>query len=108
MKVTLENGLTGWGQSVPIPTWSYETPEAAAHTLRHYLAPVLIGANPTDIAAAHAAMDKAIAPSFSTGMPITKAGLDLALYDLIGSSPARACPSFGDANHSTASPSVGP
>ncbi len=92
VKVTLENGLTGWGQSVPIPTWSYETPEAAAHTLRHYLAPVLIGANPTDIAAAHAAMDKAIAPSFSTGMPITKAGLDLALYDLIGKLAGKSLP----------------
>jgi L-alanine-DL-glutamate epimerase-like enolase superfamily enzyme len=92
VKVTLENGLTGWGQSVPIPTWSYETPEAAAHTLRNYLAPVLIGANPTDIAAAHAAMDKAIAPSFSTGMPITKAGLDLALYDVIGKLAGKSLP----------------
>src|SRR5208283_2909878 len=34
VKVTLESGLAGWGQSVPIQTWSYETPEAAAHTLR--------------------------------------------------------------------------
>jgi L-alanine-DL-glutamate epimerase-like enolase superfamily enzyme len=92
VKVTLENGLTGWGQSVPIPTWSYETPEAAAHTLRNDLAPVLIGANPTDIAAAHAAMDKAIAPSFSTGMPITKAGLDLALYDVIGKLAGKSLP----------------
>lgn len=92
VKVTLENGLAGWGQSVPIQTWSYETPEASAHTLRHYLAPVLIGANPTDIAAAHAAMDKAIAPSFSTGMPITKAGIDLALYDLAGKLAGKTLP----------------
>ena len=69
VKITLESGLSGWGQSVPIPTWSYETPESAVHTLRNYLAPVLIGTNPADIEGAHAKMNKAIAPSFSTGMP---------------------------------------
>ena len=29
-------------------------------------------------------MNKAIAPSYSTGMPIAKAGMDLALHDLAG------------------------
>lgn len=84
VKVTCEDGTIGWGQSVPIPTWSYETLESATHTLRHYLAPALIGKDPTDLAAAHAVMNKAIAPSFSTGMPITKAGIDLALHDIAG------------------------
>jgi L-alanine-DL-glutamate epimerase-like enolase superfamily enzyme len=69
---------------VPVPTWSYETPETAAHTLRHYLAPLLIGRNPTDLAGIHQLMNKAIAPSFSTGQPIAKAGIDLALHDLAG------------------------
>jgi L-alanine-DL-glutamate epimerase-like enolase superfamily enzyme len=84
VKITLENGVAGWGQSVPIPTWSYETVESATHTLRHYLAPVLTGANPRDLASAHWAMNKAISPSFSTGMPIAKAGIDLALHDAWG------------------------
>jgi len=84
VKITLESGLSGWGQSVPIPTWSYETPESVTHTLRNYLAPVLLGTNPTDFAGAHAKMNKAIAPSFSTGMPIAKAGIDIALHDLAG------------------------
>lgn len=84
VKITCEDGTSGWGQSVPIPTWSYETPEAAEHTLRHYLAPVMIGRNPTDLAGAHEAMRKAISPSYSTGMPITKAGIDLALHDIAG------------------------
>ena len=52
--------------------------------LRLYLAPALIGANPLDLEGAHRLMNKAIAGSFSTGMPITKAGLDLALHDLTG------------------------
>jgi len=84
VKITCEDGTFGWGQSVPIQTWSYETLESATHTLREYLAPVLIGKNPFDLAGAHAAMNKAIAPSFSTGMPIAKAGLDIALHDVIG------------------------
>ena len=29
-------------------------------------------------------MDRAIAPAFSTGQPIAKSGIDLALHDLVG------------------------
>lgn len=84
VKVTCENGASGWGQSVPLPTWSYETPESVVSTIERYLAPALAGHDPFDIAGAHAAMNRAIAPSFSTGMPIAKAGIDLALHDLCG------------------------
>lgn len=84
VKITCEDGTAGWGQSVPIPTWSYETTESVISTLREYIAPVLAGRNPFDIAGAHKAMSRAIAPSFSTGMPIAKAGVDLALHDLAG------------------------
>ena len=84
VKITCEDGTVGWGQSVPIPTWSYETPESARITIEQYLAPALIGKNPTDVAGLHAVMKKTIASSFSTGMPITKAGIDLAAHDLLG------------------------
>ena len=84
VKITCESGAAGWGQSVPIPTWSYETMESARVTLERYIAPALVGLNPFDIAGAHQAMSRAIAPSFSTGMPIAKAGVDLALHDLAG------------------------
>lgn len=84
VKITLEDGTVGWGQSVPIPTWSYETPESTLSAIKLYLAPPLLGTNPLDIQGAHARMNKAIAPSFSTGMPIAKAGIDLALHDLAG------------------------
>jgi L-alanine-DL-glutamate epimerase-like enolase superfamily enzyme len=84
VKITCEDGASGWGQSVPIPTWSYETTESVVSTLEKYLAPVLLGRDPFDIAGAHAAMNRAISPSFSTGMPIAKAGVDLALHDLTG------------------------
>ncbi|MDX2153908.1 MAG: enolase C-terminal domain-like protein [Bryobacteraceae bacterium] len=83
VKVTCEDGSSGWGQSVPMPTWSYETPESVVTAIREYMAPALIGRDSADIQGAHRAMNAAISPSFSTGMPIAKAGIDLALHDLI-------------------------
>ncbi len=94
IKMVLEDGTTGWGQSVPVPTWSYETPESAEIVLRQYLAPRLIGRDPLDIAGAHLEMRKAIAPSFSTGMPITKAGIDLALHDIAGKLARQSMPQW--------------
>src|SRR5258708_11786720 len=59
VKVTCEDGTSGWGQSVPLPTWSYESLESATVTLRAHLGPALIGKNPTDIEGAHRAMNRA-------------------------------------------------
>jgi len=84
VKLTADNGAVGWGQSVPIPKWSYETLETVHSTLTRHLAPELIGRDPFDIEGIHAAMNRAVAPSFSTGQPICKAGVDLALFDLTG------------------------
>ncbi|MCC7341345.1 MAG: hypothetical protein IT170_09685 [Bryobacterales bacterium] len=92
VKIVLEDGLVGWGQSVPSPAWSYETPESVLTGIREYLAPPLIGANPLDVQGAHLKMNKALAPSFSTGAPIAKAGIDLALYDLAGKLAGRSLP----------------
>jgi L-alanine-DL-glutamate epimerase-like enolase superfamily enzyme len=84
VRLTDENGVQGWGQSVPIETWTYETVESVETTLRHYLAPAILGADPSDLAAVHARMDRAIRPSFSVGQPLCKAAVDLACYDLWG------------------------
>jgi L-alanine-DL-glutamate epimerase-like enolase superfamily enzyme len=84
LRITTDTGQVGWGQSVPIAQWSYETLETVFIALRDYYKPVLLGRDPTDIEGAHAAMDTAIAPGFSTGMPIARAGVDIALHDLTG------------------------
>jgi len=83
-RLTDEAGVQGWGQAVPVESWTYETAESAEHTLRHYLAGALIGADPADLADIHARMERAIRPSFSVGQPLAKAALDLACYDLWG------------------------
>ncbi len=84
IKITADDGKVGWGQSVPIPRWSYETLETATIVLRDYFVPELIGRDPADIEGALSALDKVVAPSFTTGMPITRAGVDIALHDLLG------------------------
>jgi L-alanine-DL-glutamate epimerase-like enolase superfamily enzyme len=84
VKITAADGTVGWGQSVPVPRWSYETLESVATTLERYLAPELIGLDAFDAKAIQKVLDGTIAPSFSTGQPIAKAGIDLALFDLTG------------------------
>lgn len=84
IKITSDNGTVGWGQSVPAHRWSYETLETVRTTIDQYLAPVLLGLDPFDEAAIAFAMKGVIANSFSTGQPICKAGIDLALFDLTG------------------------
>lgn len=54
-----------------------------------YLAPAILGADPSDIADIHARMERAIRPSFSVGQPLCKAAIDLACYDLWGKQTRR-------------------
>jgi muconate cycloisomerase len=84
VKLTADDGTVGWGQCVPSPRWSYETVETCETTIHRHIAPLLIGADPYAKGAIHAEMNRAIAPGFSTGQPIAKAGVDLALHDLAG------------------------
>lgn len=84
IKLTADDGTVGWGQSVPVPKWSYETLETVVTTIDRYLAPELLGRDPFDVDGMHRVMNQVIAPSFSTGQPIAKAGIDLALFDLTG------------------------
>ncbi len=83
--------VAGWGQSVPSPAWSYESIDTVLATYKR-LIPGLIGKNPTDLAGAHQIMNRLIAPGFSTGAPIAKAGLDLALHDLAGRIAGKSVP----------------
>lgn len=84
VKISDSDGVVGWGQSVPSHTWSYETLETVRSTIDQYLGPALIGLDPFDTDRVWNAMNRTIASSFSTGQPICKAGIDLALFDLTG------------------------
>ena len=84
VRLTDADGRQGYGQAVPVETWTYETVESVDSTLRLYLAPAVLGADPSDLAAVHARMEGVIRPSFSVGQPLAKAAIDLACYDLWG------------------------
>ncbi|MBO0766736.1 MAG: hypothetical protein J2P50_19385, partial [Hyphomicrobiaceae bacterium] len=89
LRLTDADGYQGLGQSVPVETWTYETVESVESTLRHYLAPAVLGGDPGDIEDIHARMERAIRPSFSVGQPLAKAAIDLACYDLWGKAVGR-------------------
>lgn len=82
VKVTDSEGETGWGEGRPIPQWSYETIETAVAVLRGYLGPALVGGDVWDRRGHQIAMHRAIGRGPSTGNPIAKAALDMAIHDL--------------------------
>jgi L-alanine-DL-glutamate epimerase-like enolase superfamily enzyme len=84
VRLTDEEGLQGWGQAVPTPTWSDETPQSVETTIAHYLADAVLGLDPADIATIHDRMNKVIRPAFTVGQPLAKAAIDIACYDLVG------------------------
>ncbi len=83
VKMTGEDGTVGWGEAGPSRRWSAETTHSTYTTIKHYLAPVLIGRDATDIAGAHDAMNTELAPGLDPGQPIAKAAVDHALHDLV-------------------------
>jgi muconate cycloisomerase len=84
VRLTDASGRHGWGQAVPVPSWTYETVGTVLSTLGQELAPLALGREPADLDGFHAAMEAAIRPAFSTGQPLCKAALDLAFHDLAG------------------------
>lgn len=83
VKMTADDGTVGWGEAGPSRRWSAETVQSCYTSIRHYLAPVLVGRDPFDVAGLHAAMNAELAPGLDPGQPIAKAALDLAAHDLI-------------------------
>jgi muconate cycloisomerase len=86
VRITTDEGVEGWGEAPAGATWGGaamryygETPETVRHLIEEYLAPVLIGRDPSDIGVIHRRMDEAV-----KGHPYAKAALDIACYDATG------------------------
>lgn len=82
VKLTDSVGEVGWGEGRPMPQWSYETVETVTTTIRTYLAPAILGLPVTDRWELHQRMQHAIGRGPSTGQPVAKAALDMAVHDL--------------------------
>jgi L-Ala-D/L-Glu epimerase len=79
VKMTMDCGTIGWGESVPDDHVTGETYEGTYAVLRHRLAPKLIGMNAMQIESIHDVMD-----SLVKNAPAAKAAIDIACHDAIG------------------------
>lgn len=79
VKIHTDEGLIGLGEVSCTPIWSGEDQVTAAHLIATYLAPVLIGRDPTEVERLTAVMGKAVAAN-----PFTKSAIEMALWDLLG------------------------
>lgn len=88
VRIETDEGLVGWGEATPLPDWggtggrrSGETQATVVAIVTDVLAPVLLGRDPTAIAAARWAVDHAV-----IGNGYAKCAVDIALHDLWGKS----------------------
>jgi len=75
--------LVGWGEAACLggPTWSEESAESVAATIERYLAPWLVGRDPTDVEALRLEMARRV-----QGNAFARAAVEMALWDLAGRS----------------------
>jgi muconate cycloisomerase len=83
VKVTTDDGVSGWGEATPTPRWTYETSETIVTTLRRYLAPAVLGVEAWDLESVHRAMERAINPGVTMGSPLAKSAIDVAVHDAL-------------------------
>lgn len=86
VQIDTDEGITGWGESPAGATWGGshgkyfgESPETVRVVIETLLKPVLVGADPTQIAVLHKLMDAQV-----KGHPYAKAAIDIAAYDIAG------------------------
>jgi L-alanine-DL-glutamate epimerase-like enolase superfamily enzyme len=76
--VRTREGAEGWGEATPDPNVTGETWAGVAETIRHDLAPALLGRDARHREAGLLALDARV-----EGAPAAKAALDIAIHDLI-------------------------
>ena len=81
LKVHTDGGICGLGEVSCTPRWSGEDQVTAAHFIRTLLEPAITGQDARDIEALTARLANVLA-----GHPFTKAGLEMALWDILGKS----------------------
>lgn len=79
IKVHTDEGITGLGEVSCTPGWSGEDQVTAAHFIRNFFEPLLVGQNPLSIELLTAKIHKRIANNV-----FTKAALEMALWDILG------------------------
>lgn len=91
LKLTDENGVSGWGESTPLPKFTGETIAQVRLLLETEYLPYILGMDSAQIAAAHMRMDKHLPGNHAAQMAVDTAMFDLhakalgvPLYQLLG------------------------
>ena len=79
VKIHTDADLIGIGEVSCTPRWSGEDQVSAAHFINTYFAPALVGEDPTQVEPVTKKFASTVA-----GNPFTKAGVEMALWDLRG------------------------
>ncbi len=79
VRIATDEGLSGLGEVSCTPGWSGEDQVTAAHLIHSFLEPLLVGQDPLEVARLSTAMERRVANN-----PFTRAGLEMALWDLAG------------------------
>lgn len=79
VKIHTDEGIVGLGEVSCTPIWSGEDQVTAAHFICDYLAPALQGEDPLQIERLTAKCRQRLAAN-----PFTKAGVEMALWDIVG------------------------
>jgi len=79
IKIHTDEGIVGYGESVPDENVTGESVQSDIAALRHSLIPALIGSDPRNIYQIHEEMNRKL-----VGNPSAKAAIDIACYDILG------------------------
>src|SRR6185436_10695632 len=81
VRLETSDGYVGWGEAACLggPTWSEESAESVAATIERYIAPWLVGRDPTAIEALRIEMARRV-----QGNPFARAAVEMALWDWNG------------------------
>jgi muconate cycloisomerase len=81
VRVETEGGAVGWGETIALPSWSYETADSITGTVRNHLAPIVIGRSAFDQAYFERQFDETLTPAVSQGFPFAKSAVQVATLD---------------------------
>jgi mandelate racemase/muconate lactonizing enzyme-like protein len=84
VRVEAADGRVGWGETIALPSWSYETVESIVSTVQKHLAPIVTGRSAFDQAYFLKQFDEVLTPAVSQGFPFAKAAVQMATLDLAG------------------------
>src|SRR6056297_406908 len=81
IKIITDDGIEGYGECDPQPLFTGESAGSVLSMIETYYAPNLIGKDPANLHEINKIMDGLV-----TGMPLSKAPIDIACYDIWGKS----------------------